>query len=127
MELKDQDILDIAHGVYVQYAGSKEFGYVNKARIEFARAIEKQVRDEAVSFQAQADAWRSLLQWTLNGESNVDCDARAMYAQDMLNGKAFEDWYDEVAGREPGHNAPPPAVLMVLRPYLLGKLKTPNA
>jgi len=74
------------------------------------------------SAQAQADAWRALLRWVCEAPSTVDAKSRTLYAQAMLDGADFEWWFDDVAGREAGHNAPPPAVLMVLRPYLLGKV-----
>lgn len=74
------------------------------------------------SAQSQAEAWRALLQWVLSGESRADTDARTMYAQDLIDGNAFDDWYDGVAGRPDGYNRPPDAILRVLRPYLLDKL-----
>ncbi|MFZ4538948.1 hypothetical protein [Propionivibrio sp.] len=77
---------------------------------------------ESVSYQAQADAWRSLLEWAMGGESNADGEARRCYAQAMIEGTEFEDWYEGVSGREQGYNMPPPAILMVLRPYLLGSV-----
>lgn len=46
-----------------------------------------------------------------------------MYALDLVQGTALGDWYDEAAGVDTGTNAPPEAVLRVLRPYLLDKVQ----
>lgn len=73
------------------------------------------------SAQAQAEAWQSVLRWVCAGPSTVDTTSRLAYAEALLEGRPFEDWFDDLAGRPQGFNAPPPAILMILRPYLLGR------
>lgn len=70
------------------------------------------------SAQAQSEAWQALLRWVCEAPSTVDGHSRMLYAQAMLDGTEFDWWFDDVAGRENGYNAPPSAVMMVLRPYL---------
>lgn len=121
--MSDQEILAIAERVYRAHAGRSYPGRVDAARLAFAREIEKQVGNEIVSLQAQSDAWRELVIWACNGESTVDNQARQMYAEDLATGRAFDDWYDEAAGRETGYHLPPASILMIFRPYLLGKVR----
>ena len=75
------------------------------------------------SVAAQAAAWRSLVEWLCTPEDTADSHARQCYAIDLVEGNAFEDWYDEAAGRKSGTNAPPEDVLRVLRPYLFDKVQ----
>jgi glyoxylase-like metal-dependent hydrolase (beta-lactamase superfamily II) len=48
-------------------------------------------------------------------------------AMALVNGTEFEDWFDEIAGREPEFNAPPESILLVLRTSLFGKMEAANA
>lgn len=81
-----------------------------------------EVEAEIATLIAQAEAWKTMLHWVCHAESQVDANAREMYAMRLLDGEPFEDWYDDVAGRPPGYNAPPKGVLMVLRPYIFGSV-----
>jgi hypothetical protein len=94
-------------------------------------AISKQeverLRHEAADAMLQAETWQAVVRWSFSGESTADSQARMMYAMALVNGTEFEDWFDEIAGREPGFNAPPESILRVLRPYLFGKMEAANA
>lgn len=81
----------------------------------------EQLRSSAISDSAQIEAWKALVRWVCEAPDTADAQARQLYAADMVDGRDFDDWYDYGAGREEGCNAPPPAVLLVLRPHLLGK------
>lgn len=94
-------------------------------------AISKQevehLRHLAAEAELQAETWQSVVRWSFCGESTADSQARMMYALALVNGTEFEDWFDEIAGREPGFNAPPESILRVIRPYLFGKMESANA
>jgi hypothetical protein len=85
------------------------------------------LRQLVAEAELQAETWQSVVRWSFSGESTVDSQARMMYAMALVNGTEFEDWFDEIAGRKPGFNAPPESILRVLRPYLFGKMEAANA
>ena len=108
-----------------EYCASRgDDDFVDAVEAEIAALVDERnmLKANVWSAQAQAEAWKAMLQWTCEAPSHADKVARMCYAEALYNGTPFEDWYEDIAGRDAGHNAPPPAVLMVLRPYLLGKV-----
>lgn len=105
---------------------AREYAHTQQLRDRIAHellsSIESSIESDS-SFAAQAAAWRSLVEWICTATTTVDAQARQMYALDLVQGTAFDDWYDEAAGVDTGTNAPPEAVLRVLRPYLLDKVQ----
>ena len=102
---------------------AREYAHTQQLRERIAHELLSSIESDS-SFAAQAAAWRSLVEWICTATTTVDAQARQMYALDLVQGTAFDDWYDEAAGVDTGTNAPPEAVLRVLRPYLLDKVQS---
>ena len=101
---------------------AREYAHTQQLRERIAHELLSSIESDS-SFAAQAAAWRSLVEWLCTAEDTADSHARQCYAIDLVEGNAFEDWYDEAAGRKSGTNAPPEDVLRVLRPYLFDKVQ----
>ena len=85
---------------------AREYAHTQQLRERIAHELLSSIESDS-SFAAQAAAWRSLVEWICTAPTTVDAQARQMYALDLVQGTAFEDWYDEAAGVDTGTNAPP--------------------